>query len=71
MSTLTEMLTPILEAETDPVEADWLVPIVKKKFKDWLRTVGLPDYQSYGKGGVPISATEAIRKLLITLVDEP
>lgn len=39
--------------------------------KEWLKQVALPNYQSYGKGGVPISATESIRKLLITLADEP
>ena len=47
------------------------IVLAKRVFKEWLRTVGLSDYTCYGRGGVPFSATESIRKLLIILVDEP
>ena len=39
--------------------------------KEWLKTVGLPLITSTNKHGTTFDATESIRKLLITLVDEP
>jgi len=47
------------------------VNTVKKVFKEWLFTVGLPDYETVGKGDRVFSATESLRKLLIILLDEP
>jgi len=56
--TLTEMLREdMLDAEPYPDAVDK----VKQIFKEWLGEVGLPVY----------TPTESIRKLLITLVDEP
>ena len=63
--TLTLMLKNSLEMEavssiqTQAIE-DTLTAI-KSTFKDWLRTVGLPQQMS----------EESTRQLLITLVDEP
>ena len=66
MKTLTEMLVSSdTHFDLDQISA------AKEAFKEWLKTVGLPDHISYGKGGVPFNATESTRKLLITLVDEP
>ena len=60
--TLTEMLR-----EIDPM-ADVRVGLYKEVFKDWLKGVGLPEigFQYYN-----FNITESLRKLLITLVDEP
>lgn len=60
--TLTEMLK---EINPDDVELN------REVFKEWLKEVGLPDYQVIGKNFHQFSATESLRKLLITLVDEP
>jgi len=56
--TLTEMLK---EEMLDPYPEPDAVDVVKRIFKDWLRTVGLPSQMS----------EESTRQLLITLVDEP
>ncbi len=78
--TLTEMLGKAQQQVNDIMQAgeapahqyeEMLLESFKETFKEWLRTVGLPNFQSYGKGGVPISATESLRKLLMILVDEP
>lgn len=44
---------------------------IKSTFRKWLAEVGLPDYFSLDKVGNGFNSTESIRKLLITLVDEP
>jgi len=59
--TLTEMLK---ENMLDPYPIPDAVDKVKEIFKEWLRTVGLPDSRFW-------QAPESIRQLLITLVDEP
>lgn len=45
------------------------IELAKRVFKEWLRTVGLPQY--FEPDGMSFNATESIRNLLITLVDEP
>ena len=47
------------------------VELAKRIFKEWLESVGLPDYFSLNRDGGGFNATESIRKLLIILVDEP
>lgn len=65
--TLTQMLDKSLnfgggpETKCEADATEWELTIIKDVFKDWLRTVGLTDCGS----------PEAIRQLLITLVDEP
>ena len=64
--TLTEML---IEDMLDPYPIPDTPNKVKEIIKSWLRTVGLPQY--YNPDGMCLNATETIRSLLITLVDEP
>ena len=75
--TLTEMLKEALyhtdykEHYSEKFMNEQLAP-VKEVFKEWLKTVGLPDLIVLGKhGDATFNATEATRKLLMTLVDEP
>ena len=63
MKTLTEMLK-VLGYQED-------VELAKRVFKEWLKSVGLPDYESKSKYGITFSSTESLRQLLIILVDEP
>lgn len=71
---LTEMLRenlgtePESDAEAKAIEDE--LTLIKTVFKNWLKTVGLPDYWKVG-AREPFNATEAARKLLINLVDEP
>lgn len=73
--TLTEMLEK--KMPESPLEYHWSGVYTntseksKEAFKDWLKDVGLPDYDTIGKGGVIFSATDSLRKLLILLIDEP
>lgn len=75
MKTLTEMLRdslkmePECDAEAKAVEDE--LTLIKTIFKNWLKGVGLPDYDTPDKQGVPFSATDSLRQLLVTLVDEP
>ena len=48
---------------------DEFVELMKGTFKEWLKTVNLPQY--YNPDGQCCNATESLRKLLVTLVDEP
>lgn len=61
--TLTEMLVNAGQGGAVHVEYS------KQIFKEWLETVGLPQY--YNPDGMCFNATESLRKLLIQLVDEP
>ena len=65
--TLTKMLE---KADTRMHQPD-RVFATKQAFKEWLTKVGLPGYFSIDRDGYSFSATESIRKLLITLIDEP
>ena len=47
------------------------IKCVKDTIKEWLKSVGLPDYESKSKYGITFSSTESLRQLLIILVDEP
>ena len=47
------------------------VELAKRIFKDWLESVGLPDTYGINRDGECFNTTESIRKLLMTLVDEP
>ena len=64
-STLTEMLRsnlsmePESDAHAQVIEDE--LNTIKSTFKEWLRTVGLPG----------LGTEEPIRRLLMTLVDEP
>ena len=64
--TLTEML---LSKDT------WLdgpdIDIIKGVFKEWLRTVGLPNRYGISRDAALFNITESTQQLLITLVDEP
>lgn len=82
MGTLTEMLRQkLLEACSRGLGSEELamiaelsepeIVIIKDTFKEWLKTVGLPDYWSAGRIGAQFSTTESLRQLLIALVDEP
>ena len=76
MKTLTKMLTALHEdlpakSKVETEFREWYLKIIKDTFKEWLKTVGLPDHINYGKGGVSFNATESTRKLLITSMDEP
>lgn len=64
MKTLGEMLA-------DTFTNLYVIDKVKETFKEWLKEVGLPLMTSFNKHGETTDATESIRKLLITLVDEP
>ena len=64
--TLTEMLE-----KHDTYPGGIPIQTIKDTFKQWLKEVGLPDYDTIGKGGFIFSATESTRDLLILLVDEP
>ena len=75
--TLTTMLSEVIDypegtvtEEGSVVEHYKTVLKVKDTFKEWLRTVGLPNYYSPNKDGV-FNVTRSLRKLLILLVDEP
>ena len=62
--TLTEML---INCNTH-FELDQIAT-AKAVFKEWLETVGLPQY--YNPDGQCFNVTESLRKLLVILVDEP
>jgi len=66
--TLTEML---VDGMLDPYPIPDTPDKVKEIFKEWLNTVGLPDYTSLNMDGYTFSATKSLRQLLIILVDEP
>lgn len=75
-TTLTEMLSKALFNSKPETQAEkeanfYEVEAIKRTFKEWLFTVGLPDYDGITEGGNIFSATKSLRKLLITLVDEP
>lgn len=72
MATLTEMLRDTLENVPDDeasIEQD--LYLVKETFKEWLKEVGLPTILNTNRDGISFDATKSLRKLLITLVDEP
>ena len=75
MTTLTEMLrvdlnmTPESDPEAQAIESELIA--IKATFKAWLRTVGLPIYYSINRDGNEFNTTMSLRRLLITLVDEP
>lgn len=73
--TLTEMLRDSLkmepECDAEALAVEEELSTIKSTFEKWLRTVGLPDYYSPNRDGVPFNTTESTRKLLILLVDEP
>ena len=60
--TLTEML--LTETYNSDARQDYeeSIGVIKEVFKNWLKTVGLTDC---------VQTPESIRRLLITLVDEP
>ncbi|KKN74180.1 hypothetical protein LCGC14_0392660 [marine sediment metagenome] len=62
--TLTELLRRNHYSEDDIVD-------IKYELRKWLKEMGLPDYDTIGKGGAIFSATDSLRELLVTLVDEP
>lgn len=68
LPTLTKMLNEkAFHYESMDEGAVIYVEEVKQVLKEWLKTVGLPNY--FISNG--LNATEATRRLLITLVDEP
>jgi len=74
--TLTEMLYKAIndtppESQPEKEANFYELECIKKVFKQWLKEVGLPDYFSINRDGKGFNATESIRQLLITLVDEP
>ena len=76
MKTLTEMLDETINPtppESQPEkEANYHeIESIRVVVKGWLRTVGLPEYFSLDKNGNGFNTTMALRRLLMTLVDEP
>lgn len=69
VSEMTKDEDPGVESRTTPFPE--MAHDLAEIFKDWLRSVGLTDYFTLDKLGLGFNATESIRKLLITLVDEP
>ena len=73
--TLTETLRenlgmePESDAEAKAIEDE--LTLIKTVFKNWLEGIGLPDYLSIDLKGNEFNVTDAIRKILILLVDEP
>ena len=57
-------MEPGSDAEAQACEEE--LATIKSTFKDWLRTVGLPN-----QGAALYPVVENARQLLITLVDEP
>ena len=76
-NTLTKMLVKALHEDLEPesepeAEArEYYLTTIKDTYKEWLRTVELPDYYVSDDHDVTFNATESTRQLLITLVDEP
>jgi len=78
LSTLTKMLdeaifhadSVIPSTRDQEKDHEQYTQLLREMFKKWLAEVGLPDYFSI-KGDTAFNSTESIRKLLITLVDEP
>jgi len=77
VKTLMEMLVTNLH-EDQPPESDgeeqaraWYLTAIRGTVKEWLKTVGLPDYFTKGRNNINTNATKEIRNLLIMLVDEP
>ena len=66
MSTLTEML----EAEATGFNSED-AGVIKGVVQEWLRGVGLTPYYSMNRDGIAFNTSESIRRLLVTLVDEP
>jgi len=74
--TLTEMLSDTLndvppQSQQEEEANSYEIKCIKRTFKEWLRGIDLPDYKSKSEYGVVFSSTEALRQLLIILVDEP
>jgi len=67
--TLTESLQEEYSVTVKLGESE--IKVAKLIFEDWLSKVGLPQYHTTHPDNTSSNATESIRQLLITLVNEP
>ena len=63
-------LTEMLEAKATGFNSED-AEVIKGVVKEWLRGVGLTSYFSCNREGIAFNTSESIRRLLVTLVDEP
>ena len=69
MATLTEAMEK--EKYSRLIHHPLTIMEAREAVKDWLKEVGLPDYYSIDRDSQEFNATSSLRRLLITLVDEP
>ena len=65
-----ETLTEMLGVEATGFNSED-AEVIKGVVKEWLRGVGLTSYFSCNRDGIAFNTSESIRRLLVTLVDEP